>query len=215
MNSEAITATIAKNPALKASKAKLEAMQPGAYCFHRSWGFGQIKAFDDATGKLHINFKGKKAHAMDPAFCVNTMEVLPATHILVRHETEAAKIKKLIDDDPVQFVVEALAGYPNRAASVIELESTLAAVVGEEKFKRWFSGVKKQLVKDPRISVPAKKTEIYLLREEPVSAEDEILEAFGATRSARRRISLAEDLLAAAIKDESKPALHKVLEGLT
>jgi transcription elongation GreA/GreB family factor len=48
-----------------------------------------------------------------------------------------------------------------------------------------------------------------------VSAEDEILEAFGTTRSARRRISLAEDLLAASIKEESKLALHTVLTGLT
>jgi transcription elongation GreA/GreB family factor len=215
MNSEAISSILAKHPALKASKTKLEAMAPGAYVVHRSWGFGQIKEYDDSANKLVIDFKGKKAHAMDPAFCVSSMEVLPARHILVRKETEAAKIKQLIEDEPVQFVVEALNGYPNKAASAIELETTLAQVVGEEKFKRWFSNVKKQLIKDPRVGVPAKKTDLYVLRDEPVSAEDEILEAFGATRSARRRILLAEDLLAASIKEEAKAGLHKVLEGLT
>jgi transcription elongation GreA/GreB family factor len=215
MNSEAISAIIAKNPALKASKSKLEAMETGAYVFHRSWGFGQIKDYDESAQKLLIDFKGKKSHAMDPVFCVNTMEVLPPKHILVRKETETDKIKKLVDDDPVQLVIEALAGYPNQAASAIEVETTLAAVVGEEKFKRWFSNVKKQLVKDPRVSVPAKKTEIYVLREEPVSAEDEILEAFSGTRSARRRIALAEDLLSASIKEESKAGLQKVLDGVT
>ncbi|MBI2515708.1 MAG: GreA/GreB family elongation factor [Opitutae bacterium] len=215
MNSEAISSILAKHPALKASKTKLEAMEAGAYVVHRSWGFGQIKEYDDSANKLLIDFKGKKAHAMDPAFCVGSMDVLPAKHILVRKETEAAKIKQLIEDEPVQFVVEALDGYPNKAASAIELESTLAQVIGEEKFKRWFSNVKKQLIKDPRVGVPAKKTELYVLRDEPVSAEDEILEAFGATRSARRRITLAEDLLAAAIKEESKAGLHKVLDGLT
>lgn len=215
MNSEAISAIIAKNPALKASRAKLEAMQPGAYVMHRSWGFGQIKEFDESAQKLVIDFKGKKSHAMDPAFCVNTMEVLPAKHILARRETEAETVQKLIDENPVQLVVETLAAYPNHAASAIELESTLAQVIGEEKFKRWFSAVKKQLVKDPRVGVPAKKTEIYVLRDEPISTEDEILEAFGATRSARRRITLAEDLLAASIKEEAKPALQSVLSGLT
>ncbi|MFI5337086.1 MAG: GreA/GreB family elongation factor [Opitutales bacterium] len=215
MNSDAISAILAKHPALKASKTKLEAMEPGSYVVHRSWGFGQIKEYDETTQRLTIDFKGKKAHHMDPAFCVGTMDVLPANHILVRKETEAAKIKQLIEDDPVQFVIETLNGYPNKAASAIEFESTVAQVVGEEKFKRWFSGVKKQLVKDPRVSVPAKKTELYLVREEPVSAEDEILEAFGATRSARRRITLAEDLLAASIKEESKLALQQVLTGVT
>jgi transcription elongation factor GreA len=190
-------------------------MEPGSYVVHRSWGFGQIKEYDEAAQKLVIDFKGKKSHAMDPAFCVGTMDVLPPKHILARKETEPAKIKQLIEDDPVQFVIEVLSGYPNKAASAIEFEFTVAQVVGEEKFKRWFSPVKKQLVKDPRVGVPAKKTELYILREEPVSAEDEILEAFGATRSARRRITLAEDLLAASIKDEAKAGLQQVLSGIT
>lgn len=215
MNSEAITALVAKNPALKAAKAKLEALAPGAYVVHRSWGFGKIKAYDESAQKLVFDFKGKKGHAMDPAFCINTMEILSPKHILARKETEPEKIKQLVDDDPVQLVIDTLSAYPNKAASAIELESVLAQVVGEEKFKRWFSGVKKQLVKDPRVSVPAKKTEIYLVRDEPVSAEAEILEEFANTRSARRRITLAEDLLAASIKDEAKPGLQQVLQGLT
>ncbi len=215
MNSDAISAILAKHPALKASKTKLEAMEPGSYVVHRSWGFGQIKEYDEAAQRLLIDFRGKQSHPMDPAFCVGTMEVLPANHILVRQETETAKIQALVDDDPVQFVIETLNGYPNKAASAIEFESTALQVVGEEKFKKWFSAVKKLLVKDPRVSVPAKKTELYLVREEPVSAEDEILEAFGSTRSARRRITLAEDLLAASIKEESKAALQQVLAGLT
>jgi transcription elongation factor GreA len=215
MNSEALSALIVKHPSLKGSKAKLQAMEPGAYCIHRSWGFGHIKSYDDTAQQLVIDFKGKKGHRMDPAFCINTMEILPEKHILVRKETEPAAIKKLIEDDPVQFVIEALSAYPNKAASAIELETTLAQVVGEEKFKRWFSGVKKQLIKDPRVGVPAKKTELYVVRAEPVSAEAEIMEEFGNTKSARRRIALAEDLLAASIKEEAKANLSEVLQGIT
>jgi len=48
-----------------------------------------------------------------------------------------------------------------------------------------------------------------------VSAETEIMEEFTNTRSARRRISLAEDLLAASIKEEAKPSLAQVLSGIT
>ncbi|MFZ5494407.1 MAG: GreA/GreB family elongation factor [Verrucomicrobiota bacterium] len=215
MNSEAISTIISKHPALKASKAKLEAMEPGAYVVHRSWGFGQIKEYDDSDHKLVIDFKGKKAHRMDPAFCAGSLDVLSPKHILARKETEPARIKQLIEDDPVQLVIDTLSAYPNNAASAIELEIVLAQVVGEEKFKRWFSNVKKQLVKDPRVSVPAKKTELYVLREEPVSAESEIMEEFANTRSARRRIALAEDLLAASIKDEAKQSLGTVLNGIT
>jgi len=215
MNSEAISATLSKHPALKASKAKLEAMEPGAYVVHRSWGFGQIKEYDDADQKLVIDFKGKKGHRMDPAFCVGSMDVLPAKHILARKETDSAKVKELITEDPVQLVIDTLSAYPNKAASAIELEIVLTQVVGEEKFKRWFASVKKQLVKDPRVGVPVKKTDCYVVRDEPVSAESEIMEEFSNTRSARRRIALAEDLLAASIKDEAKQSLGTVLNGIT
>src|SRR4051812_4677804 len=214
MNSEALSALIAKTPSLKASKAKLEAMEPGAYVVHRSWGFGQIKTYDEASGRLIIDFKGKKAHPMDPAFCITTMDVLPEKHLLVRKETEPKKIAELVADNPAQLVVEALQSYPNNAATVIEMEITLAQVVGEEKFKKWWSVAKKAVAKDPRISVPEKKTECYVLRETPVSAEDEILEQFNTTRSARRRIALAEDLSAATAKKDIKADLSSVLKGV-
>jgi transcription elongation factor GreA len=214
MNSEAVNALIAKTPTLKAAKAKLESMTPGAFVVHRSWGFGQIKSYDEATQKLVIDFKGKKGHSMDPAFCIGTMDVLPNAHLLVRKETETAKISDLIANDPAQLLVEALHGYANQAATAIEIEITLAQVVGEEKFKKWWSAAKKAIAKDPRISVPEKKTECYVLRETPVSAEDEILEQFGATRSARRRIELAEELLASLGKKGAKAELSAVLKGV-
>ncbi|MBX3750648.1 MAG: transcription elongation factor GreA [Opitutaceae bacterium] len=215
MNSEAVSALIAKNPSLKAAKAKLEAMEPGAYVVHRSWGFGQIKSYDDAAQRLLINFKDKKAHPMDPAFCLNTLDILPAKHLLVRKETEPKKIAELIEENPVQLVVEALESYPNNAATQIEMEIVLAQVVGPEKFKKWWAAARKAIAKDPRIASPAKKTECYILRETPVSAEDEILEQFNSTRSARRRIALAEELLDSSSKKDIKTDLSAILNGVT
>ena len=215
MNSEAVSALIAKNPTLKSSKALLEAMEPGAYCIHRSWGFGQIKSYDDASQKLIIDFLNKKGHPMDPAFCLSSMQILPSNHLLVRKQTEPAKIAKLITEDPAQLVVEGLQAYPNNATTMIDLEITLAEVLGEDKFKKWWSTAKKAIAKDPRIAVPAKKTECYILRETPVSAEDEIMEQFNGTRSARRRILLAEDLVAAAGSKEVKGDLKAILTGVT
>src|SRR5450432_863902 len=107
MNSEAIATILVKHSTLKTSKAKLEAMEPGSYVVHRSWGFGQIKSYDEAAQKLIIDFKGKKSHAMDPSFCVTTMDVLPEKHLLVRKETEPKKIAELIAENPAQLVVEA------------------------------------------------------------------------------------------------------------
>ena len=85
MKKEAIDLIIEKNPKLAKSRAKLEAMTAGAFCLHRAWGFGKIREYDVASGKLIIDFDGDKtSHPMDPAFCVTTMEILPAKHLLVR-----------------------------------------------------------------------------------------------------------------------------------
>jgi transcription elongation factor GreA len=189
-------------------------MKPGAYVIHRSWGFGQIKSFDDTTLRLLIDFKGKKSHAMDPAFCVGTMDVLPDNHLLVRKETEPKKILELIADNPAQLIVEALESYPNRATTAIDLEITLAQVIGEDKFKKWWADARKAVAKDPRVSVPEKKTECYILRETPVSAEDEIFDQFNSTRSARRRIGLAEDFADASAHKAAQATLTDVLKGV-
>jgi transcription elongation factor GreA len=214
MNSAEVSALIAKNPTLKASKAKLEAMEADAYVVHRSWGFGQIKRYDDAAQKLVIDFKDKKGHSMDPSFCISTMEVLPAKHLLVRKETDTQKINELIADNPAQLLIETLQAYPNNAATAIEIEIVLAQVLGEEKFKKWWAAAKKLIAKDARIQVPVKKTECYLIRETPVSAEDELVEQFTNTRSARRRILLAEELVDGSDKATSQKDLASVLAGL-
>lgn len=215
MNLEAVSALIAKKPSLKTATDKLEAMEPETYVVHQSWGFGQIKSYDEATERLIIDFRDKPGHAMDPAFCVNTMEVLGSDHILARKETEAATIKDLIDKDHAQLVIETLKSYPNHMTSAIDLEITLAQVVGETKFKKWWTVAKKAIAKDPRIAVPVKKTECYVLRETPVSAKDELLEAFEGTRSARRRISIAEKLISAIDKGENNADLEKILTIVT
>lgn len=43
MNPDAIELLIKKHPRLAGKREKLEAMQPGAYCMHGTWGLGQIK----------------------------------------------------------------------------------------------------------------------------------------------------------------------------
>lgn len=78
MNPESIEKLV-KNPKLRNKREALEAMKDGAYCMHGSWGFGQIKSYDAAANRLIIDFEGKPAHAMDPAFCVDKLETSSPT----------------------------------------------------------------------------------------------------------------------------------------
>ena len=62
-------------------------------------------------------------------------------------------------------------------------------MIGPIKYKKWWTATKKLLVKDPRVGVPNKKTEPYILRDEPVKPEEEILEQFHGTKELRRKRS--------------------------
>jgi len=215
MNEDAVQELITRKPELKSVRAKLAAMQPGAYCIHRSWGFGQIRDFDSTDGKLVIDFDGKANHRMDPSFCATTLEVLAPDHILVRKQTDAATISDLIANKPADLLVELLKQYPNNAATGIEIESVLTRVVGEGEYKKWWAKAKKEVARDPRIASPVKKTECFILRAEPVSVEDEIIDEFKSTRSARRRIVLADKLVHAAESHQDlKESLDEVIAAI-
>ncbi|TVR49124.1 MAG: transcription elongation factor GreAB [Puniceicoccaceae bacterium] len=214
MTEDAVQVLISRNPALKGARDKLTAMQPGNYCIHRSWGFGQITGFDEADLKLLIDFESKKGHRMDPAFCATTLEILPPEHLLVRLQTEGETIRTMIKEQPVDLVIELLKIFPNGAASLQEAERVLQQVVGEATFKRWWAATRKLLTKDPRVSMPAKKTECIVLREEPVTQEEELVEDYENTCSARRRIQIVERFVDALDHHkEIKADLDSVLEG--
>ncbi len=195
MNVEAINELIENNPKLAPAREKLAAMQPGRYCIHQSWGFGLIKEYRQAENRLIVDFDDKKDHSMDPAFCINTMTILPDNHLLARKQTEPEVIAELISKRPAEVVIQALQTYPNNAATGQELENLLRDLVGESRFRSWWTNTKKQLVQEPRVNVPARKTECYFLRSEPIEVEEELFERFNQTQSAKRKISTVEELV--------------------
>ncbi|GHC08209.1 GreA/GreB family elongation factor [Cerasicoccus arenae] len=195
MNQEAIDLLIQKQPALSGDRKKLEAMQPGAFCMHRSWGFGTIQGYDEGEGKLIIDFEdGKDGHQMAPAFCIDKLEILDPENILVRRRTEPAVIEEMIKKRPGDLIVEVLARMPDQEASPTELEGVLSRLLGPAKFKKWWTQTKKVLVKDPRVQTPSRKIDPYILREEPLKPEQEILEDFYVVKQPKKKILLAEKL---------------------
>ena len=170
MNQEVIERLVGENPKIKSSKDKLEAMQPGSYCIHRSWGFGQIASYDEASNKLIIDFEEKEGHPMDPIFCIDKLEILDEKNILVRKKTEPDVIAEMQKKDKAGLVIEILKTCDDHKASSAEIENILQRLLGKT-YKRWWTQAKKELVKHSDVAVPSKKTDPYELREEPLSPE--------------------------------------------
>ncbi len=239
MNSESIERLISKNPKLRAKRQKLEQMRDGAYCMHGSWGFGRIVSYDDAAKKLVIDFEGKPGHKMDPAFCVDKLEVLEDDNLLVRYRTDRENLEKEMKDGG-DFVVAYLEKKPDFSASAIELETLFRQLFGyvaenpsipekelaeknkaaEKAYRAWWNKAKESLFRNPRVACPKSKGEPYVLRakEEEMKPEQEVLREYFLNREPKKKILLAEKLYKTATDDsveEIKADLPKIKEELT
>ena len=218
MNVEIIDQLIEQDPSLESSRPALEAMNEGASCIHKSWGLGKIIGFDTDRGMLLIDFEedDRKSHAMDPVFCLGKIEFLEDDHIISRHRSNPAEIDTLAKKEPVNLIIEILVKFEDGCAASRDIEMILGYLFGSAKGKKWWTATKKLLVKDPRVAVPNKKTEPYVLRDEPVKPEQEILQDFFDEKRSKVKIALAEKLFdLASEKEDLQADLPQVLADLT
>jgi len=218
MNTEVIDRLVEKDPSLESSRTVLESMNPGTYCIHRSWGFGVISGFDEDRGMILIVFEDdeRTSHAMDPVFCLDKLELLPDESILAQHRKNTDEIDQLAKKEPAELIIKILEQGVDGCMTSREIERILNYMFGSSKAKRWWTATKKVLVKDPRIAVPNKKNEPYVLRDEPVKPEQEILQDFFEEKRSYEKIVLAEKLFdLAAEKEDLQADLPQVLADLT
>ena len=195
MKKETIDKIIESNPILKSNRRQLEAMKPGNYCMHRSWGLGCIKSYSFSINKLIIDFENnKKNHAMDPVFCVKKLDILSSDNLLVRQCKEPSVITNMVQKNPCDIIVNFLLTCQNNSAHASEIERTLIRIIGPIKYKKWWTQTKKLLIKDPRVAVPIKKQESYILRDHPLEPEKEIIKLFFDNKDCKQKIVLAEKL---------------------
>ncbi len=241
MNPESIDKLVKKNLKLRNKREALEAMKDGAYCLHGSWGFGQIKSYNDATNRLIIDFEGKPNHSMDPAFCVDKLEILDDDNLLVRYRIDRANLEKEMQEDGGTFVVNYISKKLDQSASQIELERIFKQLFGfkmvnadgaaeadfekankdaEKKYRAWWNKTKEQLFRNPNVACPKNKNESYVLREEEeaMKPEQEVLREYFLNREPKKKILLAEKLYKTATGEgveEIKSSLEKIKDELT
>ena len=173
-----------------AAARTLSALEPGAYCQHKSWGFGRIASWDLVGNRILIDFGPRKAHPMQLQYAADNLKPIPAEHLLARKAADLPGVKKMVGDDPAGVVRLILEHSDGRKASPTQMAALLTPDVlsGEAEFKRWWEGAKKHLKKDGRFVVPAKKTEFVELREEAVGQNQTLLNQFQGARQLKAQL---------------------------
>jgi len=173
----------------------LEKLPAGAYCLHKSWGFGRIAEINFLLNQATIDFKTKKGHSMQLQYAAESLTPLPEDHILVRKVTEAPVIKALAKEDSVALVRIILGNYGGKATQDQIAEALSGEIFNETEFKRWWDSTKKALKKDGLIAFPTKKSDPIVLRQNAISHTDELLAAFNSARQTKAQINALDQIL--------------------
>jgi len=172
----------------------LALLAPRAYCKHKSWGFGRVAEWNLLAGQIFIDFGTKKSHPMQVGYATETLTPIPDAHILARKAADPAAVKKLASSDPLALARQILADLGGRATADQVAASLHPEIFDAAGFKKWWDGVKKKMKADGHFQIPTKKTDPFVLLDEPVNAGLGLIEQFRGARHAKDQVAALDQI---------------------
>jgi len=192
----------------------LARLEPGAFCHHRSWGYGRIASVDIPGNQILIDFDGKSGHGMQLQYAGESLRHIPGDHILARRVTEKEALQKMMQEDPIGLMRIVVSSFGGQCLPDQVQDALSPSLIPTASFKKWWDSTKRLLKKDGHFQVPAKKSEPIILREDAVSRADELVEQFLAARSPADQILTADEILKHLEEFEDPSKLRPVSDAL-
>ncbi len=177
------------------SAEQLEKLKPGAFCLHKSWGFGRVAEWNLLLNQILIDFQGKKRHPMQLPYAADHLTVIPPEHFLARKANDLASIKELAKKDPAALVRNILESLGGAGTQTQISEMLLGDIFSEPEWKRWWESTKKVLKKEGYFLIPTKKNEAIQLRGEKVSHADELVTFFNQARQPKEKAAALDQII--------------------
>ena len=174
---------------------QLERLKPGAFCLHKSWGFGRVREWNLLLNQIVIDFATKKSHSMQVQYAAENLTPLPSDHFLARKATDLVSVKNLARENPAALVRNILESLDGKATALQIHEWIVGDIFTETEWKRWWESTKKALKASGAFSLPAKKTEPIQIRGEGISHADELIAAFSKARHPKEQIAALEQII--------------------
>ncbi|MFZ5806900.1 MAG: GreA/GreB family elongation factor [Verrucomicrobiota bacterium] len=170
--------------------AKLQKLQPGYYCVHKSWGVGKIKSWDRADGSIAIDFANKPDHSMDFEFAAQSLRPIEPDHIEAKMFEDLAGMQAMAENDTaglLHILVQSL----QQEATPERIEKLLVpTLMPAERWKKWWDAVKRAAKKDARYELPARRNLPILFHDTPRDHHAHALEEFRRAVGAQSQIAI-------------------------
>jgi transcription elongation GreA/GreB family factor len=190
---------------------RLRAMQAGALCVDRTWGFGIIQGVDYFYQKVAVNFDRKPNHELAMGYAAESLEILTDDHILARRHNDPASIEALIENDPAEVVRITLRSY-GPLNPVLLQEKLSPDVIPADQWKTFWAAARKALKADPKAIVPTKRTEPILLKDTADVYGETWFSQLKSDRDIESILSKISDWLAIQTHQETDPLHLAVIE---
>lgn len=174
--------------------ARLEELRPGAFCLHKSWGFGQVAEWNLLLNQILIDFKGKPRHPMQLGYAAEHLQPLAAGHFLARNASEPEIIRGLLKSDPAAIVRNVLESLGGRG-TLTQISEMMRDLLNEADWKKWWTTARKAMNQGGYFDVPAKKTDPITLRNEPVARANELLTFFNQARQPKEQAAAMDQII--------------------
>jgi len=171
---------------------RLSAIAPGKYRMHKGYGGGLVKEWDLFTGKVTIDFEKEKGKEMGLKLALEKTEALEDDDLRAQKVSQIDELKALSVSDPVELICRTLQSREGKM-TLDQLDAELmGSVVEGEGYKKWWEKTKKTLRESKRVSVPTKRTDYLILRDESSSPGEALVEDLEQARSPKARVKALE-----------------------
>lgn len=178
-----------------AGAEKLDLLKPGAFCLHKSWGFGRVAEWNLLLHQILIDFGKKKGHPMQLQYAAENLTAIPPEHFLARKATDLPALKGQLKENPTAAMRNILESLGGKATQVQISHWLLGDIFTEPEFKRWWETTKKLLKKEGHFLIPTKKNDPIELRETPVSRSSELLTSFNQARQPKEQAAALDQII--------------------
>ncbi|MDR2597744.1 MAG: transcription elongation factor GreA [Treponema sp.] len=167
------------------------AFDKGNYVYHKTWGVGRIAGI--AGDDIQIDFSKRRGHKMSLKMAVDALQTLSKNHFWVLKATkkkEELKEKVKDKDENIIWTLKTIIKSFGNACDMKRIKAELSpALLTPGEWTAWNNKARDILKTNPEFGVSADNSDIYIVRDRPVTVTEKLYNEFMAVTNFYDRVS--------------------------
>lgn len=171
---------------------KLSKLAPGSFRVHKSFGSGVVTSWDLFSGKVTIDFEKSQGQVMGLKLAMEKTEPVESDDVRAQKVSQMPELQELAKGSPVDLVVQTLESHGG-SMSIDQLEANLSgSIIEASEFKKWWEKTKKALRESKRVSVPTRRSDALVLRDESAGPGQSLVDELEQAHTPKARVKKLE-----------------------